>query len=174
MLPGPVIPGSSARPVSVQIKQPLKSDKINWQVNLEKFKEMRTDILENTSLCWVYTVDTRILNIVNHLDSKLLCRYGLSDPLIFINLFNNNKVHFLKFLYLWLAIHADGLHTLPFSDNCRMGLGMCQTLCADRCILQSTVFNACLSDTISTPNEIYYLIKEDKNEKQARDKCPSR
>jgi len=130
VMPGPVTPWSSTRPVSVQVKQPslVKSAKVHCQVNLEKFKKIRTDILEDASPCWVnalVSVDTRTLNLVDDQDSELLCGYGLPDP---SSSLTSSKVMWCTFpsffMFGWPFV-LDGLHTLPLSDNCRMGLVMC-------------------------------------------------
>ena len=99
---------------------------LHRQVNLEKFKEMRMDILEDASPCWVYalaSVDTRTLNIVDHPDSELLRGYGLPDPLIFINLFKSDEVRFSKLLYLWLAIRAGWIAHITSQRQLQDGSG---------------------------------------------------
>ena len=126
--PGPATPGSSTRPVPVQGKQPslVKSAKVHRQVNLEKFKEIRTDILEDASLCWVNalaSVDTRTSNLVDHQDSELLRGYGLPDPLIFINVFKSDAVRFSKFLYVWLAIRAGWIAHITSQRQLQGGSG---------------------------------------------------
>jgi len=126
--PGPATLGSSTRPVPVQGKQPslVKSGKVHRQVNLEKFKEIRTDILEDASPCWVNalaSVDTRTSNLVDHQDSELLRGYGLPDPLIFINLFKSDVVRFSKFLYVWLAIRAGWIAHITSQRQLQDGSG---------------------------------------------------
>ena len=87
----------------------MKSAKAHHQVNLEKFKEIKTDILVDATPCWLdalANVDTRSTNLVDHPDSELLRGYGLPDPLLFINAFKTDKQRFSKLLYIWLAIRA--------------------------------------------------------------------
>jgi len=101
-MPGP----STNRGPSIRTLVPMKQPR---QVNLEEFKEVQSEILEEPAHTWVralINVNTDSANILDCPDSELLRGYALPDPFLFINAFNNNKDLFAKFLYVWLSFRA--------------------------------------------------------------------
>jgi len=72
----------------------MRSTKQPCQVNLDKFKDVQSDILDAAAHTWVLAlqnVKTEPSNILDHPESELLRGYALPDPFLFLNSFNNDK-----------------------------------------------------------------------------------
>ena len=97
----------------------MRSTKQPRQVNLDKFKDVQSDILDAAAHTWVLAlqnVKTEPSNILDHPESELLRGYALPDPFLFLNSFNNDKDRFSKLLYVWLAIRAAWIARMTSQD----------------------------------------------------------